>query len=96
MQEADRALGAEGEDGDEFGGVLKKQKGRAAIEDVGTAGDAQEGEEKTQELLDAYFGNDNQLADDERFLKHYMLNKVTIYQIRGHHDPWLYEWTQLH
>ena len=81
MQEADKALAAEGEDDDEFGGVLKKQKGRAAIEDVGLAGDAQVEGEKTQELLDAYFGKDNQLADDERFLKHYMLNKVTIYRV---------------
>ncbi|CAL8460534.1 g63 [Coccomyxa elongata] len=75
LQEADKALAAEGEDDDEFGGVLKKQKGRAAIEDVGTAEDAHVEEYKTQELLDAYFGKDNQLADDERFLKHYMLTK---------------------
>ncbi len=77
MQEASKALAAEGDLDKEFGGVLKKQKRRSDVaEDLGTNGDPKEAPEKTQELLDAYFGKDDQLAEDERFLKHYMLNKV--------------------
>ncbi|KAK9908790.1 hypothetical protein WJX75_002962 [Coccomyxa subellipsoidea] len=75
LQEADNLLAEEGDGDDEFGGILKKQRRQSSTaEDLGTSGGAKKAE-KTQELLDAYFGKDDQLAEDERFLKHYMLKK---------------------
>ena len=72
-------LAEEGDGDDELGGILKKQRRQSiTAEDLGTSGGAKKAE-KTQELLDAYFGKDDQLAEDERFLKHYMLKKVGLF-----------------
>jgi hypothetical protein len=72
-QEAGRAL-AGGEAADAFGGVLVPRAGGAAASDV--AAPAGRADARTQELLDAYFGADDQLPEGERFLKGFIRNKV--------------------
>lgn len=54
-----------------------KQKRSTAAEEAGAGvSQEEEGGKKTQALLDAYFGKDTQLAEDEKFLKQYILKKV--------------------
>jgi hypothetical protein len=77
-----------GEAGDGFGaGVLqerKRQQQRAAAQGDGSYDSEGEGAEggdaaadaRVQQLLDSYFGRDEQLSADDRFLKRYILNKV--------------------
>jgi hypothetical protein len=72
-QEAGRAL-AGGEAADAFGGVLVPRAGGAAAGDA--AAPAARADARTQELLDAYFGADDQLPAGERFLKGFIRNKV--------------------
>lgn len=85
-------VGAAGEGGEGFGsGVLqarKQKKGAAAggsdaeDEAVGMEAGGEGGESeaaaaaRVQQLLDGYFGRDEQLSADDRFLKRYILNKV--------------------
>ncbi len=60
-----------------FGGVLKARRGgksaAGASQAPGTGDEA-----RTQELLDAYFGTDEQLPEGERFLKSFIRNKVAL------------------
>lgn len=59
-----------------FGGVLKARRSAAGPPDPGKAGSAGPAEARTQELLDAYFGADEQLPEGERFLKSFIRDRV--------------------
>lgn len=65
----------------------RQQRGEGSDSDDDAAADGGEGAaeggdggataERVQALLDGYFGRDDQLSADDRFLKRYILNKVT-------------------
>ena len=62
----------------EFGGGVLHQRKRARGdgEQDGGAGRRGASGQQVAELLDGYFGRDEELGDADRFLKHYILNKV--------------------
>jgi protein KRI1 len=75
--------------GEEFGaGVLQQRKKRqraAAADDEGQEDDAATAaavgsvdpdEARVQQLLDGYFGREEEMTADDKFLKRYILNKV--------------------
>ena len=88
----EEAEGGEGGGGDgAFGaGELKQRAGkagkaadqaagegaRAAAPGGGGGGGAADTEARVQQLLDGYFGRDEELSKEDRFLKRYILNKV--------------------
>ena len=60
-----------------FGGVLKPRRSAAGPPDPGRAEPEGPAEaRRTQELLDAYFGADEQLPEGERFLKSFIRDRV--------------------
>lgn len=61
-----------------FGGVLKPRRNAAGPPDPGKATSEGPAGARTQELLDAYFGADEQLPEGERFLKSFIRDRVRL------------------
>ena len=70
---------AAGEGDNAFGGVLR-QKRRIVPDASGIAKEGDAGEQ-TQALLDAYFGSNDPLPEDERFLKSYIAQQVHAFWV---------------
>ncbi|KAK9842076.1 hypothetical protein WJX81_007399 [Elliptochloris bilobata] len=75
LEEADKALTAEEAGDSAFGGVLKPRRGGGRAPEAARQGPAKGEDARTQELLDAYFGTDEQLPEGERFLKSFIRDR---------------------
>ena len=59
---------------DAFGNILRKK--RQVLPELSEGPQARQSERHTQALLDAYFGEDSALPEDEQFLKNYISKKA--------------------